>query len=119
MIITLGNIHSAILVSDRRLTMPDGSWDDESNKAFFLITRDARVAIGFSGLAGIPSQGFRTRFWLPQTLADVAAPDHTLSGILTRLKARAERDISPLRATTKRLSIVGVGYNYVDMLLSA
>ena len=112
MIVTLGNLDNAILVSDRRLTMPDGSWDDESNKAFFMITQDARVAIGFSGLAGIPSSGFRTRFWLPQTLAEVAATDHTLNGILAGLKVRAERDISPLRVTSKRLSITGVGYYY-------
>src|SRR5690349_8406465 len=111
-IVTLGNLDNAILVSDRRLTTPDGSWDDESNKAFSLITRDARVAIGFSGLAGVPSKGFRTRFWLPKTLADMAATDHTLNGILAGLKARAERDISSVRVTTNRLSITGVGYHY-------
>jgi hypothetical protein len=114
MIITLGNMHNAILVSDRRLINPDRSRDDESNKAFVLITRDARVAIGFSGLAGVPRFGFRTRFWLPQALADSAAPDYTLGGILTRLKARAEHDISRLRAESKRLSIAGVGYQYID-----
>jgi len=43
MIITLGKMNNAVLVSDRRLTMPDGSWDDESNKAFFMVTQDARV----------------------------------------------------------------------------
>jgi hypothetical protein len=112
MIVTLGNLDNAILVSDRRLTMPDGSWDDESNKSFFMITRNARVAIGFSGLAGVPSRGFRTRFWLPQTLADLAATDNTLNGILAGLKVRAEHDISPLRVTSKILSITGVGYYY-------
>lgn len=110
MIITLGNMQNAILVSDRRLTMPDGSHNDESNKVFELITRDARMAIGFSGLAEAPSLGFRTRFWLPQALADVASPDHTIVGMLPRLKARAERDISPLRVKDRRLSITGVGY---------
>jgi hypothetical protein len=96
MIIALGNMQNAILVSDRRLTMPDGSPNDESNKAFVLLARDARMAIGFAGLAEVPSLGFRTRFWLPQAVADVAPPDHTIIGMLPRLKARAERKHSGL-----------------------
>ncbi len=114
MIIALGNARNAMLVSDRRLTMPDGSFDDESNKAFLLITRDARVAIGFSGLAAVPSLGFRTRFWLPETVAQIAATDHSLDRILNRLKERAEQDISPFCVTSKLLNITGVGYQYTD-----
>jgi hypothetical protein len=112
MIVTVGNLDNAILVSDRRLTMADGSWNDESNKAFVLITRDARMAIGFSGLAEVPSLGLRTRFWLPQTLSDCATPDYTLGSILSRLKLRAEKDISSLYVTDRRLSITGVGFWY-------
>lgn len=112
MIVTLGNAHNAILVSDRRLTLPDGGHDDESNKAFVLTTRDARMAIGFSGLAEAPSLGFRTRFWLAQALAEVAPPNYTIVEMLPRLKARADHDISSLRVTDKRLSITGVGYLY-------
>ena len=112
MIITLGNVHNAILVSDRRLTLPGGGHDDESNKAFVLTTRDARMAIGFSGLAEAPTLGFQTRFWLAQALADVASPSHTIVEMLPRLKAKADRDISSLHVTDKRLSITGVGYLY-------
>jgi hypothetical protein len=112
MVVALGNIQDAILVSDRRLTMPNGSHNDESNKAFVLVTRDARMAIGFAGIAEAPSLGFRTRFWLPQALAEAAPPDHSIAGMMERLKARAERDISPLHLKDKRLSITGVGYIY-------
>jgi hypothetical protein len=112
MIITLGNVRNAILVSDRRLTLPGGGYDDESNKAFVLTTRDARMAIGFAGLAEAPTLRFKTRFWLAQALAEVAPPNHTIVEMLPRLKARADRDISALRVTDKRLSITGVGYIY-------
>jgi hypothetical protein len=112
MIISLGNVRNAILVSDRRLTGPDGSHDDESNKAFVLTTRDARMAIGFSGLAEAKTLRFRPRFWLAQALADVAAPSYTMVDMLPRLRDRADRDVSSLPVTDKRLSITNVGYLY-------
>ncbi|WP_246116099.1 SEC-C domain-containing protein [Trebonia kvetii] len=114
MIITLGNARNALLVSDRRLTLPGGGHDDESNKAFVLTTRDARMAIGFAGLAEAATLRFKTRFWLAQALAEVAPPSHTIVEMLSRLKAKANREISPLRVTDKRLSITGVGYIYTN-----
>jgi SEC-C motif-containing protein len=94
--------------------MPGGGHDDESNKMFVLTTRDSRVAIGFAGLAEVPSLRFRTREWLSQALADCASPDYSIRGTITRLKSRAERDISRLRlrAEDRRLSITGAGYSY-------
>ena len=43
----------AYLVSDRRTTRAGFATSDEFDKTCLLMTRDARVAIGFTGLAQV------------------------------------------------------------------
>ena len=65
-ILTLGNGDQVIQLSDRRLTVDGTLHDDESNKAGVLISDDARLAFGFTGLARIGS--FATQQWLAAAL---------------------------------------------------
>lgn len=54
LVLGLINHRQAILVSDRRYTVNGqvlDAGDDERNKASVLFCQDARVAVGFTGLA--------------------------------------------------------------------
>ncbi len=52
LVLCLGNRENVVLLSDRRVTRPGGSIvGDNSNQAAVLITRDARLAVGYTGIA--------------------------------------------------------------------
>jgi hypothetical protein len=114
LIIALANPEQAIQVSDRRLTV-NGQLDvDESNKAAVLICTDARLAIGFTGLAKIGD--FATRHWLFDAIYECSPPDYRSYYILERLTERATSDFQSLPSLKavpqrdKRLSVMFSGY---------
>ena len=117
LILTLGNSDYFIQVSDRRLSVNGKLEDDESNKAGVLVTKDARLAYGFTGLARTAS-GFVTSRWLNSALYECAPPDYSAYGLLQRLAERAAHDfenipaVSSLRPLDKALAVVFSGYLY-------
>ncbi len=113
LIISSVNSEQAVLVSDRRVVCNGKPTNDEYNKAAVLVCRDARMVVGFTGIA---QQGkFLTRQWLLETLAAAASPDYLIHSIIERFSARASEDIGKLRVNNpsdKRLSVVLTGYVY-------
>ena len=117
LILAVLNRDQAILVSDRRVTV-DGRLvdptDDERNKAGVLVTRDARAAFAYTGLATF--QTFDTERWLLETLPKCAPPDFAIEPLLTRFARQAEHDIGALSVAPKikRLTVMIAGYSYDD-----
>ncbi len=110
----MGNLQQVVLVADRRLTRNGVPFEDESNKAFVFICRDARLAVAYTGLAELGT--FLTRRWLPEALMECAAPDFRMGPIIEqRFAERATRDFSKLKVekpSDKHLSVVLAGYCY-------
>jgi hypothetical protein len=107
------NRQQAVVITDRRLTRNGVPFNDESNKAFVLLSRDARLAIAYTGLAEWGS--FVTREWLPQVFAECAAPDFLMGPIIRRFTERATRDFANIKVkkpSDKHLSVVFAGYCY-------
>jgi hypothetical protein len=116
LIIAAGNSDQFIQVSDRRLTSNGVVKDDESNKAIIFNCANARLSVGFTGLAQAGT--FNTRDWLLSALNECGPPDYTADKIIKRFTARASNDfceISQLKKVPlihKRLSIMFTGYLY-------
>ena len=116
LIITAGNSEQFIQVSDRRVTINGAIQDDESNKAIVLNCANARLAVGFTGLARVGD--FNTREWLVSTINECGPPDYTAQSILERVKEKATQafqSIPVLRNLPKgqkRLSVMFSGYLY-------
>jgi hypothetical protein len=111
LIIVAANGTNTVLGADRRLTANGAVRDEESNKAMTLVTRDSRALVGFTGIAEAGS--FKTRFWLGETLAELAPPDHTIDGMVERLRIAATDKLQSLRVTgDKRLAVLVAGYRY-------
>lgn len=103
----------AIQVSDRRLSYQGTTRDDESNKATVLITDDARLLVGYTGLAEYGS--FKTNDWLSQTLLECAAPDYAAGLVTERFVDSATRyfkgpALSAVPARAKRLTVMFTGF---------
>ena len=124
LVLCLGNRQNVTLLSDRRLTVGDTISDDESNKATLLVTKDARVAVGYTGIAGLgksastsgpPAPGeFRTSFWILEALRDSAPPEETAAPLANRFLERCNSDINALAVPlSQRGLLVGLaGYSY-------
>ncbi len=103
----------ALIASDRRLSWDGEVVDDEANKATILVTRDARVALVFTGLARW--QGFSTERWLLEVLCDAAKQTAEILPMLDYLESRANTDLkclSGLEPERARLGIMVVGFTY-------
>jgi SEC-C motif len=115
LILAMCNLQQAVIVSDRRLTRDGVPFedDDESNKVSLFDCRDARLAVAYTGLS---DQGdFVTRQWLPEALAESAAPDFQMGPIIERFTKRATRDFAKIKVkkpSAKHLSVVFAGYCY-------
>ena len=116
LIVTAGNNEQFIQVSDRRLTVNGVVQDDESNKAIVLNSADARLAIGFTGLAKAAS--FETREWLLSTINECGPPDYFVQAVLERVKEKATQAfqnipvLKSLPKSKKRLTVMFSGYLY-------
>jgi hypothetical protein len=107
------NPQQVVLVSDRLLSCNGVPVNEESNKTFLFTCRNARLAIGYTGVAELGK--FVTREWLPVALMESASPDFLMAPTIERFKDRATRDLKNLRAkkpSDKHLSIVLAGYCY-------
>ncbi len=115
LILALVNSENAIIASDRRLVGPNGLQEDESNKAGYLVCRDARLGFAFTGLA--ECEGFQTKFWLPETLTKSAEHDGLMEPLIGRFRQHASEKFASLRglsARDKRLTVILAGYSYAD-----
>jgi len=116
LIIAAGNTEQFIQVSDRRLTSNGILKEDESNKAIILTCGNARLSVGFTGLAKAGS--FDTREWLLKTLNECAPPDYAADQIIKRFTEKATKEFSQnpnlksLPSVHKRLSFMFTGYLY-------
>lgn len=116
LIIAAGNTEQFIQVSDRRLTSNGKLIEDESNKAIVLTCSNARLSVGFTGLAKAGS--FETRKWLSKTLNECAPPDYTAEQLIKRFTVKATSEFAQnpnlkfLSREQKRLSIMFTGYLY-------
>lgn len=116
LIIAAGNSDQFVQVSDRRLTTNGNVQDDESNKAIVFNCSNARMSVGFTGLAKVGS--FSTRDWLLSTLNKCAPPDYVADEIIKRFTERATEEFNRnpqlklLSGAQKRLSIMFTGYLY-------
>jgi hypothetical protein len=116
LIIAAGNPDQFIQVSDRRLTSDGVIQDDESNKAIVFYCANARLSVGFTGLARVGS--FSTKNWILNAVSECAPPDYTAEKIIKRFTERATKDFRKIRqlrvspAIHKRLSIMFTGYLY-------
>jgi hypothetical protein len=111
-VIGMVNEDQAILISDRRLSDEKDVRDLEATKGTLLDCRDARICLGFTGIA--TEREFITERWLLETLTHVAAPDCRWGWMAGRFCTQATRDFteqfgSPVAAS---LSILCVGYQY-------
>ncbi len=84
----LTNEEQAILLSDRKLTGDPAFATEDANKAAFLDCKNARLAVGYAGLAVTGDAGFYTAPWLWYTLRDCWAPDCSVPGIIDRFKTK-------------------------------
>lgn len=116
LIIAAGNPDQFVQVSDRRLTANGVVQDDESNKAIVLNCANARLSIGFTGLAKVGT--FNTRDWILSTVNECGPPDYTAANILKRFTGKASKDffemkqLNALPRKHRRLSIMFTGYLY-------
>ena len=110
-----GNTEQFIQVSDR-LPLDGASRDDESSKAIVLDCANARLAVGFTGLARCGQ--FETRTWLLSTLNKCGPPEYAAANILARFRDRATKDFNTLpelknlSPDKKRITIMFSGYLY-------
>ncbi|MEW6367905.1 MAG: SEC-C domain-containing protein [Acidobacteriota bacterium] len=116
-VVAIGNSEQFIQVSDRRLTDQSGEViDDESNKAIIMLCENARLAIGFTGLARTGT--FCTREWLLNTLNAAGPPEFAAKEIVERVGEMATREfsrnplLSGLPKQAKRLTVMLAGYLY-------
>ena len=103
-----------ILLSDRRLMCNGQVIDDESNKATSIVTEDATLVCGFTGLAR--SGSFSTQDWLLDALAECAPPDYLSVPTLQRLTRRISTEfaqnpaLKQLPFESKRLALLFAGF---------
>jgi len=101
----------AIQVSDRRLTLPDGSlYDDHSNKAILV---NGNIVFGYTGLAFFDRKT-RNDEWFLNALGEAykAYPNASLTTTAEFIANRATQKIGGMSITPeiKRLAFVGVGW---------
>ncbi len=110
LLVALASKDYALLLADRRVTAAGSTVDDEFNKVCVLFCDDARVAIGFTGLATYET--FNTSDWLVDELSNIGDSSGELLDILTELGRRAEVKLASLSAHYKRLGLLAVGFVY-------
>jgi hypothetical protein len=125
LIMVLANNDQTILLADRRtsekrtITLLDGRTRVERhpvhveyNKLTSFVCANARVGVGFTGVA-TTSTGFNTAEWLLEALMEAARPSPFLQPTVERLREIVTRDIGALPGENP-LTIVLAGYIYVD-----
>jgi hypothetical protein len=97
-----------VIVTDRRTVAGDQIHSEETGKLGVAFFDDARVAVAYAGLAEFGT--FKTRFWLPSTLADIATDGlHDFVPVVHELKDRLEvalKNVRGLPADNSGLTIL-------------
>jgi hypothetical protein len=102
---------AAVLAADRRVSRDGAPVDDETTKATVVFTPDARIAIGFTGIAR--RSNFTVEEWLPDTVTSLAKGIDSIYQLLPRLREETAQMIDRVDPEGS-LSIVAVGYAYGD-----
>ena len=116
LIIAAGNSDQFIQISDRRLSSNGKIIEEEANKAFVLNCSNARLSVGYTGLAN--AESFSTRDWLLSTINECGPPDYTAKNIILRFTERASKEYSEnpiikrLSKVHSRLTVMFTGYLY-------
>jgi hypothetical protein len=124
--LVLGSVNSdaAVIVADCLLSWQKRPFDDEVTKIALVTFEDARLAMGFTGLAGLgltkaqrgpaPAGTFRTIEWICDTLADVGPASGQMLPSLSALRERMTADFPPLpvHMAHQMLALGFVGYRY-------
>jgi hypothetical protein len=122
LILSLANRDHVIQLCDRRLTTNGRVCDEESEKSGAIVTDNARLLFGFTGLAR--ALGVEMQHWILDALFECAAPDSTANNtlapgtLLVRLRDKATkefRELPPLRRLTARdkcMTVLFTGYVY-------
>src|SRR6266536_2336004 len=112
LIMVLANNDQAIILADRRTSVARHPGNEEYNKLAAFVCRNARVGVGFTGVATTPT-GFNTAEWLLDALMEAARPSPFLQPTVERLREIATRDIGALPGEN-RLTVVLAGYIHSD-----
>jgi SEC-C motif len=112
LVIVLANNDQAIILADRRIGVARHPVNEEYNKLSVFVCKNARVGVGFTGVARTPT-GFNTAQLLLEALMEAARPRQLLQPTIERLSAIATRDIGALPGENP-LTIVLAGYIYSD-----
>jgi hypothetical protein len=125
LVMVLANNDQAIMLADRRIsqereiTLPDGRTrktrhpvSEEYNKLAAFVCKNARVGVGFTGVATTPT-GFNSARWLLEALMEAARPSPFLQPTVERLREIATRDIGALEGENQ-LTVVLAGYIHSD-----
>lgn len=118
LVVVAGNSQHFIQVSDRQLTTDTGPDVLPRNKAVVVDLADARLLVGFTGIAR--SGGFKTGDWMVDALAEAAPPDHLAKPTVERFLKLAEAtlgshsDLASLPPSTKGLTFLFSGFTYAE-----
>ncbi len=119
LVVTAATANFVAQVSDKRLTLPDGSpFDDEANKAVVLSCEDGDLAIAYTGLAYVgelQADGlgkFRTDDWLVEVLTKRRAGRMLASRVIAMLTEEATKEFAemPVSPENKRASFYVGGW---------
>ena len=104
--------HYAIQVSDRRLTLEDGSLcDDHTNKAILV---NGHIVFGYTGLAFLDKGKISTGQWFVNALSEAykAHPNVSLTTTSEFIANLATEEVNRLNISheLKRLAFVGIGW---------
>lgn len=103
----------SFLAADRRLVAGGRIYEEDSTKATFICTPDARLAVGFTGIAKYGS--FNTQSWLLKSVSDISNNTHYIEEILNRLTLKASKEINASALNLRKepnLTIIFMGYKY-------
>ena len=112
LIMVLVNNDQAIILADRRISAARHPVSEEYNKLSTFVCANARVGVGFTGVARTPT-GFNTAQWLLTALMEAARPSPFLQPTVERLREIATRDIGALPGENP-LTITLAGYIHSD-----
>jgi hypothetical protein len=114
LILTAATADFIVQVSDRRLTLPDGSlFDDFANKALVASCADSRFTISYTGLARIDGST-RTDRWLVEHLSRGSIETLTLDQVAVsiQLAAGAALHRSNVARQYRGITFVLAGYRH-------
>jgi hypothetical protein len=105
-----------MLVGDQRLSADGRPLTEDNNKLMAISAMDAKLALGYTGLAHTACRGFVTRDWLRMAVCRAGDRDPTYLGVTRGVAAQLAFEFGtsvPILSTAsgdRRLTIVVAGY---------